>query len=185
MTIENPPPYYINKLAADVHKQNVNVGWWDQGADRCINTCIQLILTEVAEATEAERKNLMDEKLTHRKGGEVELADAMIRTLDLGGWFELDYVETHAHYVPFFKPANIFSSHLDISYRCIDLGKAHKRNHKMYMELAYNQLIKSICYAANYQNYYLWQAVEEKHLFNKTRQDHTREARAKAHGKKV
>jgi len=44
-----------------------------------------LIVTEIAEAFEGERKNLMDDKLPHRKMPEVELADALIRIFDYAG----------------------------------------------------------------------------------------------------
>ena len=36
-----------------------------------------LIVSEIAEAMEGERKDLMDDKLPHRKMAEVELADAL------------------------------------------------------------------------------------------------------------
>jgi len=48
--------------------------------ERCM-----LIVTEIAEAFEGERKNLMDDHLPHRPMAEVELADAMIRILDYAG----------------------------------------------------------------------------------------------------
>ena len=48
--------------------------------ERCM-----LIVTEIAEAFEGERKNLMDDKLPHRKMPEVELADALIRIFDYAG----------------------------------------------------------------------------------------------------
>ena len=44
-----------------------------------------LIVSEISEALEAVRKNLMDDKLPHRPGLTVELADAVIRILDLAG----------------------------------------------------------------------------------------------------
>ena len=44
-----------------------------------------LIVSEVAEAMEGERKDLMDDKLPHRKMAEVELADALIRIFDYAG----------------------------------------------------------------------------------------------------
>jgi NTP pyrophosphatase (non-canonical NTP hydrolase) len=44
-----------------------------------------LIVSEVAEAMEGHRKDLMDDKLPHRKMIEVELADTMIRIFDLAG----------------------------------------------------------------------------------------------------
>lgn len=44
-----------------------------------------LIHSEVSEAMEGHRKNLMDDKLPHRPMAEVELADAAIRIFDLAG----------------------------------------------------------------------------------------------------
>ncbi len=49
-----------------------------------------LIVSEVAEAMEGHRKDLMDDKLPHRKMIEVELADAVIRIFDLAGAMNLD-----------------------------------------------------------------------------------------------
>src|SRR5271157_249593 len=44
-----------------------------------------LIHSEISEAMESHRKDLMDDKLPHRKGVEVELADALIRIFDYAG----------------------------------------------------------------------------------------------------
>lgn len=49
-----------------------------------------LIVSEIAEAMEGERKNLMDDKLPHRRMAEVELADALIRIFDYAGGFGYD-----------------------------------------------------------------------------------------------
>lgn len=46
---------------------------------------LMLIVSELAEAMEGERKDLMDDKLPHRKMAEVELADALIRIFDYAG----------------------------------------------------------------------------------------------------
>lgn len=51
---------------------------------------LMLIVSEVAEAMEGDRKNLPDDKLPHRRMIEVELADAMIRIHDLAGKMFLD-----------------------------------------------------------------------------------------------
>lgn len=73
-------------------------GWWNdkQTGERLkpeqINVAEKLCLihSEVSEAMEGHRKNLMDDKLPHRKMLEVELADALIRIHDLAGFLGLD-----------------------------------------------------------------------------------------------
>lgn len=51
---------------------------------------LMLIVSEVAEGMEGHRKDLMDDKLPHRKMLEVELADALIRIFDLAGFLQYD-----------------------------------------------------------------------------------------------
>ena len=51
---------------------------------------IALMHSELSEALEADRKDLKDNKLTHRSGLEVELADAIIRIKDFAGGKDLD-----------------------------------------------------------------------------------------------
>lgn len=51
---------------------------------------LALIHSEVSEALEGYRKNLLDDKLPHRKMFEVELADVVIRVFDLAGAEGLD-----------------------------------------------------------------------------------------------
>lgn len=50
-----------------------------------VATKIGLIHSEVSEGLEAHRRGLKDDKLSHRLGLEVELADAMIRQFDIMG----------------------------------------------------------------------------------------------------
>lgn len=51
---------------------------------------LALIHSEVSEALEGYRKNLLDDHLQHRKMFEVELADVVIRVFDLAGAEGLD-----------------------------------------------------------------------------------------------
>jgi len=51
-------------------------------------TKIALIHSEVSEGLEALRKDKMDDKLAHRLGLETELADSIIRQMDLAGAIE-------------------------------------------------------------------------------------------------
>ena len=93
----------ISELTDLIHGLNVAAGWWtnlETGEDltsklgekpkRNIPEMLCLIHSEVSEAMEGHRKNLMDDKLPHRKMLEVELADAVIRILDLAGALELN-----------------------------------------------------------------------------------------------
>lgn len=82
----------INQLCADVHADNVKVGWWTDHKTgesiletRNVPEMLMLIVSEIAEGMEGYRKDLMDDKLPHRKMLEVELADAVIRIADLAG----------------------------------------------------------------------------------------------------
>lgn len=75
----------LNDYARHSHKANEK--WWidsKTGAkiDRNKGELLMLIVSEIAEAMEGERKDLMDDKLPHRKMAEVELADALIRIFD-------------------------------------------------------------------------------------------------------
>lgn len=116
----------INLLAEVCHAENVHF-WKDLETNEDVRTRphvvgekLMLIVCEISEAMEAHRKDLMDTHLPHRKGIEVELADAFIRLCDLAAALHLD----------------------------------------------------------------LEGAVIEKLLYNRTRLDHTREARLAANGKK-
>lgn len=85
----------INALADDIHADNVFAGWWTnlhtgEPLDRNMGELLCLVHSEISEAMEGHRKDLMDDKLPHRKMIEVELADAMIRILDIAGWKSMD-----------------------------------------------------------------------------------------------
>lgn len=78
----------INNLVNKIYQQNVFAGWHSK--PREIGTCLMLIVSEIAEAMEGDRKSLMDDHLPHRSMLEVELADAVIRIMDLSGREGLD-----------------------------------------------------------------------------------------------
>lgn len=83
----------FNALAMDMHRDNQH--WWHDPAtgerlNRNKGELLMLIVSEISEAMEGERKDLMDDKLPHRKMAEVELADALIRIFDYAGAFGYD-----------------------------------------------------------------------------------------------
>jgi len=90
----------IEDLQLAIHDENVRAGWWSDPVtgeelrgDRRFATAgwkMLLIHSEISEACEGLRKDLMDDKLPHRPMVEVELADAIIRILDLAGALNLD-----------------------------------------------------------------------------------------------
>jgi NTP pyrophosphatase (non-canonical NTP hydrolase) len=83
----------LNALAAEIHAANKK--WWFQPDGvtplrRNKGELLMLVVTELAEAMEGERKRLMDDKLPHRPMAEVEIADAIIRLLDYAAAYGYD-----------------------------------------------------------------------------------------------
>lgn len=82
------------------HQQAKMAGWWTDLAtgnsvaitreSRLVPEKLCLVHSEVSEAMEGYRKDLQDDKLPRRKMIEVELADAVIRIMDLAGAMGLD-----------------------------------------------------------------------------------------------
>jgi NTP pyrophosphatase (non-canonical NTP hydrolase) len=84
-----------NLITEVSHAASLKAGWWHdlktgELIEPNIGEKLMLVVSEVSEAMEGARKNLMDDKLPHRKMIEVELADAVIRIGDLCGRLNLD-----------------------------------------------------------------------------------------------
>lgn len=83
----------LSDLIWAIHDQSKRAGWWSEEDNENPYTVplkLSLIHSEISEALEGHRKDLMDDKLGHRKAIEVELADAVIRICDLAGYLKLD-----------------------------------------------------------------------------------------------
>lgn len=169
----------LNELAQYVHKCNEK--WWQdpvtkQRIERNKGELLMLVITELAEACEGERKNLMDDKLPHRKMAEVEMADAAIRLLDFAAGFSvpIEYVTD-----PDLNELNNKGDELLII--CYQVCLARVTNDLIEFIGTTIQLISCYCQLHGYD---LYGAIKEKLAYNSLRVDHTHEARLQAEGKK-
>jgi NTP pyrophosphatase (non-canonical NTP hydrolase) len=89
--------FVINQVVKHCHNESSVKGWWTakdgshlRDNPLTFSNKLMLIVSEIAEAMEGDRKDAMDDKLPHRKMAEVELADALIRICDLAGAYGYD-----------------------------------------------------------------------------------------------
>lgn len=80
----------VNEVVKICYQNSYDMGWHtniETGKLKDINIGEKIALahSELSEALEGARKDLMDDHLPHRKMEEVELADAVIRIFDLAG----------------------------------------------------------------------------------------------------
>lgn len=85
----------INELRNVCYNAAFNAGWHTdlqtgELIERNKAEMICLIHSELSEAMEGERKNLMDDHLPNRTMAEVEMADAIIRIMDYCGRWGYD-----------------------------------------------------------------------------------------------
>lgn len=173
-------PVTYETLAAQIHFQNIMVGWWDEWPNRIDrhSTAMMLVLTELSEACEADRKNLQDSHLPHRYGVAVELADTVIRLLDMAGALGVSDLTDRignclemAVEVMAVKTVPEMLFHISKAVTIDDPRKAIKVS------------MTRVVAIAEIMGLDLWVIVAEKREYNRHRQDHKRSVRANEHGK--
>lgn len=167
----------IDELAARVHV--LNRKWWPEDInDRNKGEISMLIVSELTEAMEGERKDLMDDKLPHRKMAEVECADTAIRVFDVMGAFDYKFDEN--------PPVGIkldTDNRAELLYGIVGI-LACGGLLQLSSEQVFSAVIISLERYCNKFGYDLYGALEEKLEYNKHREDHKEEVRAQAGGKK-
>lgn len=154
----------VRVLVEQSHGAMLLAGWWTDirtgeritPTKAVVGEKIALIHSELSEALEGNRKNLMDDKLTHRPGLDVELADAILRDTDLIGVLGLteQAVEAILAIMTLPRPA-----------------------------VALAMVLRSIAEMATEYDLDLAGSTAEKARFNASRLDHKIETRRQAGGK--
>ncbi|RWD47465.1 hypothetical protein [Mesorhizobium sp.] len=183
----NGLPY--NDFAAECHANNAK--WWhdlETGArlERDKGELIMLVISEIAEAMEGERKGIKDDKLPHRPMAEVELVDAIIRLGDFAGAFSYPLDRPAEATLPFYSlPVNKGAALLRITK---SISKIHDMCNNHWTAALIGEQIRGtldmIRQYAQHWGYDLDGAYREKSAFNKIRKDHTAEHRKAVGGKK-
>lgn len=89
---------FLRQIPQTIHQ--LNLRWWtdEKGRDiranpYCFSNKLALIHSEISECLEGDRKNLYDTHLPQFPMRDVELADALIRILDLAEAYNIDIAQ--------------------------------------------------------------------------------------------
>lgn len=193
----------LNELAAVVHKANAK--WWQdpvtqQPIKRNKGELIALMHSEISECDEGEQSEAMDDKLPHRKMGEVECVDAMIRIFDYSAGFSYDLdgpgSDVGINEFTSLNQLTVLTKNMSAVARELEkrgislihckLSELLEHERKGRFDEAGEAIVNCLTHIAIYgalKAYDLQRAFDEKMKFNATREDHKHESRKIAGGK--
>lgn len=181
--------FNINEMSAKIHADNVAAGWWPEG--QCLTEKLQLISTEIAEATEGARKDLMDDHLPTRKMFEVELADTLIRLFDFAGHVKIEIPTLNEYYfaavdnmMDTMRPNTIGSQLFNLNIDLVRFALALSSDKADEVVMVYAEFLVKVAAINSLHGLDVVGAMHEKLAYNQKRADHKLENRAKDGGKK-
>lgn len=169
------------ELQTRIYNQNLEMGWHDN--PRSFNTFVCLFHSELSEAMEGLRKNLMDDHLPEYPMVAVELADFVIRVLD---WFgsvdDATVMDTTPHEFPQWDNIDYIAE----LHQMVSAAMFFKDIEGGFDDIEQN-LNNSISVSESMaiaNGWNLLEIINKKLEYNKYRNDHKRENREKENGKK-
>ena len=170
----------LQKLQNRIHQQNKEMGLWDEPRSRA--TLVNLFHSELSEAVEGLRKNLMDDHLPEYPMWQVEIADFVIRVLDYLGSenFQWDLSQLNDDSVSVEDEMTLIAQMHD-GVSCF-FSSFYSSGYSDDVDLA-EDAWNCFCYFDR-KEIPLLKIIEEKVAYNRTRADHKPENRAKEGGKK-
>lgn len=168
------------EIATEIHEQNVKAGWWGDWPNKWDRYELGMLLSvsELIEAMNGIRKGwIMDDHLPDRPMFHVEIADTIIRVLDMAGALnvKLGMVDDlkDAYVLEFREKGK------DIPRQLWDAVSTSGKK----PQTCIRRMLAASLAIAEFNHIDIWRIVAEKRAYNAKRADHKRENREAAGGK--